>query len=53
MRHRGTDGKRKNKSVNGLEVKGGQTSEGEMIAKEIVDALEKPLSDSNMGDFTK
>lgn len=35
------------------EVKGGQTSEGEMIAKEIVDALEKPLSNSNMGDFTK
>lgn len=53
MRHRGTDGRRKNKSVNGLEIKGGQTAEGEMICKEIVDALGKPLSDSNMGGFTK
>ena len=39
--------------MNGLEVKGGQTAEGEMISKEIVDVLEKPLSDSNLGDFTK
>ena len=39
--------------MNGLEVKGGQTAEGEMISKEIVDALEKPLSDSNLEDFTK
>ena len=27
MRYRGIDGRRKNKSVNGLEVKGGQTAE--------------------------